>query len=61
MTEQKRGGFEPIPESERPCMHREHHPPTHLYIPPDQQYRHICPGCGAESVLRGATTRFEHA
>lgn len=50
----KRGGFEPIPPGIKPCHDSEHFPPTHLWIPPDQQYRHICPSCGYECVLRSS-------
>ncbi len=50
----RRGGLERIPESKlpKPCSHPEHHPPAHICIPQGMQYRHICPGCGAESVIR---------
>ena len=48
-----KSGFEPIP-GYKICMHPGHNPPTHLYIPPGQQYRHVCPGCGAEVVMAGA-------
>lgn len=50
----QRGGFEPIPLAERPCSHPEHHPPSHLHIPYGMQYRHFCPACGKESVMRAA-------
>jgi hypothetical protein len=49
----KKGGFEPLEKSEwEPCISPGHNPPTHLYIPPGQQYRHVCPCCGAETVMR---------
>lgn len=48
---ERRGGFEPDPTPEI-CRHREHNAPTHMVIPQGQQYRHICPGCGNEIVLR---------
>ncbi len=51
MTTSKRSGFEPLPESMKMCRHPQHGPPSHLYIPPDQQYRHVCPSCGKEFVL----------
>jgi hypothetical protein len=47
----KRGGFEDIPLPER-CRHPQHEPPMHMVIPPGKQYRHICPGCGREVLLR---------
>src|SRR5208283_2984838 len=52
-TERPKGGFEPIPGYQRPCCHPEHRPPMHLYIPPGQQYRHVCPGCGMTIIMRG--------
>lgn len=48
----KRSGFEPLPQSTKPCRDAEHFPPTHICIPSDQQYRHICPSCGYECILR---------
>lgn len=46
------GGFEPLPELYAACGHPEHSPPMHLWIPPGQQYRHVCPRCHCEFVLR---------
>ncbi len=51
----KQGGFEPIPGFVEPCLDPSHKPPTHLVIPRGQQYRHVCPTCGAEVVMRGST------
>lgn len=48
---ERKGGFEDIPEQER-CRNAQHDPPTHMVIPPGKQYRHICPGCGLEILLR---------
>lgn len=51
----KKSGFEPIgnplniPKS---CNNIEHNPPSHIAIPQGQQYRHVCPGCGKEFILR---------
>jgi hypothetical protein len=45
-------GMEPIPKEYEPCRSPEHHPPSHICIPQGMQYRHVCPGCGAESVIR---------
>lgn len=45
--------LEPIPKEgsfTTPCQHPEHYMPTHIYIPPGMQYRHKCPGCGAEMI-----------
>lgn len=47
----RRGGFEPIPEWREPCSHPSHQPPTMIVIPKGQRYRHVCPHCGAESIL----------
>lgn len=38
-------GFFPLPR-EYGCHHPQHEPPSHLYIPPGQGYRHVCPACG---------------
>lgn len=50
----RRGGFEDddMPTCLTPCLHPEHNPPMHLYIPQGQRYRHICPACGNEVVIR---------
>lgn len=50
----KQSGFEPIPEGwlNNKCRHPEHEPPGLICIPQGQQYRHICPGCGATRILR---------
>ncbi len=48
-------GFEPIPGYAEPCRDPSHQPPTMLYIPPGQQYRHVCPTCGAVVILRGSS------
>lgn len=42
---EKQGGFFPLQKS-KVCRDPEHKPPTHLYIPPGQGYRHVCPSCG---------------
>lgn len=49
----KKSGFEPAPDSwvKEPCLNSEHNPPSMLYIPPGQVYRHVCPGCGYECVI----------
>lgn len=46
-----KSGFEDIPIQER-CLNAEHNPPSHMVIPSGKQYRHVCPGCGYEIVLR---------
>lgn len=52
---EKRGGLEPIATV---CLDLMHEPPKFLYIPPGKQYRHICPSCGFESVIRGNQVRW---
>ncbi len=54
-TPPDKGGFEPIPGHVEPCHSMEHEPPMMLYIPPGQQYRHVCPGCGQVTVMRGSS------
>ena len=44
-----RGGFFDLPPV-RHCRHPGHEFPTMLYIPPGKGYRHVCPGCGKETV-----------
>ncbi|MFA5234766.1 MAG: hypothetical protein WC390_10235 [Sulfurimonas sp.] len=56
-SKKNRGGFEDIPKVER-CTHPQHNPPNMLWIPPGKQYRHICPGCGKETVLHGGSGIF---
>ncbi len=42
----KKSGFFDLPvKSISLCNHKEHNPPSHLYIPPGKGYRHICPAC----------------
>lgn len=50
---QMKPGFFDLPSS-RTCTHPEHNPPMHLYIPPGQGYRHVCPGCGYWVDLYGS-------
>ena len=57
VLEKKESGFEPLDEGVT-CTHFEHNPPMHLYVPPDQQYRHVCPGCGKQTVIRGSNVKF---
>lgn len=46
-------GMEPIPSNGiEPCRSPQHLPPMHIYIPAGQQYRHKCPACGNEIVVR---------
>jgi hypothetical protein len=43
-------GFFDLPK-DKTCKHPEHKPPMHINIPQGKGYRHVCPACGAESVL----------
>lgn len=43
--DEKESGFYDIPPQET-CVHPEHDPPMHLYIPAGKGYRHVCPSCG---------------
>jgi hypothetical protein len=36
------------------CVSPEHNPPTHLYVPAGKRYRHVCPVCGQQGLLRGS-------
>lgn len=46
----RKGGFFDLPKQDF-CHHREHKPPTHLYIPPGKGYVHVCPGCGKRTTI----------
>jgi hypothetical protein len=35
------------------CNHPNHNPPTHLYIPPDKLYVHVCPACNHQQTISG--------
>lgn len=50
--EPKRSGFEDDPFYVKPCVASEHNPPMHMVIPQGKIYRHICPVCGAENIMR---------
>ncbi len=52
----RKSGFEDDTQSVWPCRHPEHDPPGHIVIPQGKIYRHICPGCGSEAVLRPPQT-----
>jgi len=54
----KKGGFEPIEEKQKTCMDPEHEPPWLLHIPYGQQYRHICPTCGQEKIIKSSAVTF---
>jgi len=57
MRPKKYGGRRNEPEGSRfesdlPCIHPGHHPPSHMVIPFGKKYRHVCPGCGKVIVIR---------
>jgi hypothetical protein len=52
-----KSGFE-NDDQEKICLHPQHEPPMHLYIPHGKRYRHVCPGCGRELVIRGSGITF---
>lgn len=54
-----KSGFEPLPEGLKLCIHPEHEPPNFLCIPPDSQYRHVCPGCNTVVYIRPCPVRME--
>ncbi len=59
MKSNKRSGFEPLESyPNKMCQDPSHNPPMHLHIPNNQQYRHVCPSCGYETVLRGSGITF---
>lgn len=41
----EQSGFEDDMTPKR-CLHPEHQPPSHLFIPQGKVYRHVCPSCG---------------
>lgn len=51
-------GLEPIPKEELPCDDMSHFPPNFICIPYGMQYRHKCPSCGHESIVRSSEVRF---
>jgi len=40
------------------CTHPSHNPPMFISIPPGKIYRHVCPGCSANFILRPAHVTF---
>lgn len=51
--EPEQSGFRPVKRIPR-CVDPRHQPPTMLYVPPDQEYVHVCPSCGQTTILRGS-------
>ncbi len=56
--EKEKSGFEPLPEKQV-CNHPGHNVPMHLFVPPNQQYRHVCPNCGNTVLIGGSAIRFQ--
>ena len=52
-----KSGFFDLPKQES-CNHPEHNPPTHLHIPEGKGYRHVCPGCGKQVILKNPINYF---
>lgn len=46
-------GFFDLKELQQ-CFDPSHNPPSHIYIPAGQGYRHICPTCKSTVTLRGS-------
>lgn len=54
----RKSGFEDDTEPMiKPCISMQHDPPGHMVIPAGKVYRHVCPSCGYEVVIR---TPFIH-
>lgn len=51
VTLKKKSGFFDLPKEEKPCKNPGHNPPGHISIPKGKGYRHVCPGCGKETVM----------
>jgi len=45
------GYFEKVAERVE-CKYPEHNPPMHIAIPSGYRYIHICPKCGANTVMQ---------
>ncbi len=49
--------MEPLAQ-EKTCTHPAHNPPLNLFVPYDQQYRHVCPACGHTIFIGGNGLTF---
>lgn len=59
VTERVKSGFEPLGDGWGPlCTSPEHNAPTHLVVPEGQQYRHVCPKCGRQQVIKSSQVQF---
>ena len=52
-----KSGFCDLPDWET-CTHPSHEVPGHMVIPEGKGYRHVCPGCGKVTILRGSGVRW---
>lgn len=50
--------IEPTINKDYVCIHHEHNPPQHLYIPAGKSYKYICPGCGKETIVSSLNIMF---
>lgn len=50
--DKKQSGLEDDPWVMNQCIDPSHNPPNMICIPQGKIYRHICPRCGKESILR---------
>jgi hypothetical protein len=58
LKDKEQSGFRDAEKEFKPCPSTSHNPPSHLYIPPDKDYVHVCPACGAKFVLHGSRIIF---
>jgi len=56
--EKTTGYFRNVSNTTFMCRSTEHNAPTHLYVPPDKEYVHICPLCRKEQILRSPDHTF---
>lgn len=47
----KESGLEDDPHFTKRCSHISHRPPMGMVIPNGMRYRHVCAGCGKETLL----------
>lgn len=54
----RKSGLEDEPKDAwpKPCLDPQHQPPGHMVIPAGKIYRHVCPACGVEVILRRTIT-----
>lgn len=52
------GDVQQIRRAHPRCRHPGHNPPPHISIPFMKRYRHICPKCGFELLIRNPTRRL---